>query len=78
MVVCRHDRDKIDWGLMPYATRPERNVPYVRINHQDTTNGSPLLDLEDMTLQYGILCSQDSIPLTASQDNAWLQAGEHI
>lgn len=49
LIVCPHDVDKIDYGLVPYAPRAEKSVPFTRINHQTTTNGSTPVDPETST-----------------------------
>ncbi len=75
-IVCKHDVDKIDYGLIPYTPRKENIVPYVRINHTDTSDGSPFVDLEEMTLIYYLSSSQDNIILTTSQDDSWITVNQ--
>lgn len=76
LIVCEHDVDKVDYGLLPFTPRKESNVDFVRINHTDTDNASPLVDLESMTYQY-YLSASEAI-LMASQDDAWLVVNEPI
>lgn len=78
LIVCRHDVDEIDSGLIPYTPRREQNVPWARIGHTNTDNASPLVDLESMTYQYYLAASQDNAILMASQDDAWLVVNEPI
>jgi len=78
LVVCSHDVDRIDYGLVPYTPRKEANVDFVRINHVNTDNASPLVDLESMTYRYYLAASQDNAILMASQDDAWLVVNEAI
>ena len=78
LIVCRHDVDKIDPGLQPFIPRKEKLVSFVRINHTDTTDGSPLLDLEEMAFIYFLASSQDNIILMSSQDDALLTIVEPI
>lgn len=68
LVVCRHDADNIDFGLIPYTPRKEQSVPFIRSNHTNTTLGSPLVDLEEMAYIYYLTSSQDNIILTPSQN----------
>lgn len=75
LIVCPKDRDQIDAGLIPYATKAEKNVPWTRPGDNNTDNGSPLVDLEDMTYILYLAASQDSAILMASQDDAWLIPG---
>lgn len=49
LLVCPHDVDQIDYGLVPYKPSAERSVPFTRTNHQDTANGSPVVDPETST-----------------------------
>ena len=49
LIVCRYDADKIDFGLIPYVPTTERPVRETRINHQNVTNGSAVLDYETTT-----------------------------
>ena len=67
LIVCNHDVDAIDPGLIPYRIPIEKNVPWIRINHTDTTNSSPIVDLETMTITAFLASSQDEIVLTPSQ-----------
>ena len=46
LMVCPNDYDEIDYGLIPYKTPTEQNLPWVRVNHTDTTNGSDPIDPE--------------------------------
>lgn len=78
LIVCKHDVDKTDPGLIPYRIPVEKSVPWMRINHTDTTDGSTDVDLEDMVYLYYLAASQDSAVLMASQDDAWLLATEPL
>lgn len=51
LVVCNNDLDKIDYGLIPFTPRPEQNAKIVRVIHTDTTDGSPIFDLELDTVE---------------------------
>ena len=42
--VCPDDRDTVDYGLVPYKVRPEKNVPDVRKHQEDITSGSTVPD----------------------------------
>ncbi len=68
LIVCKHDVDKVDYGLVPYTPRREQNVPTLRINHINTTIGSPYVDIESMTYSYFLASSQDNIILSPSQN----------
>lgn len=72
LVVCRHDVDREDPGLKPFIPRIEQAVTVTRINHTNTDDAAPLLDLESMTLQYYLAASQDNAILMSSQDDALL------
>jgi hypothetical protein len=72
LVVCKHDTDEIDPGLVPYPFNRERNVPFVRINNTDTDDGSPQIDMESMSYQYYLASSQDGAIIMSSQDDAWI------
>jgi len=78
MIVCKQDADKIDPGLIPYNIPKEKLVSRVRINHTNTTDGSPLVDLESMSLSYNIIASQDGAYIVSSQDDARIIATEPI
>ena len=78
LIVCRHDADAIDPGLIPYRPRTEKNIPWTRINHTATDNGAPLVDLETMTYSLYLASSQDNYVLMSSQDDAWLVISEPI
>ena len=78
LVVCNHDVDKIDYGLMPFTPRRETNVSFIRPGHTDTSNGSSMVDLESMSYLYYLSSSQDDYILMASQDDAWLQVSEPL
>lgn len=69
LIVCKKDADKLDYGLVPYKPPAEQNIPWVRINHTNTANATPLVDLENMALIYALVTSQDSIQIAASQDS---------
>lgn len=51
LIVCKNDVDKVDYGLVPYNTSPEKNVPWTRINHTATENSSPVFDYEADTVE---------------------------
>ena len=72
LIVCNHDVDRIDYGLLPYRTRKEQSVSFVRPNHTNTTDGTVMVDLESMTIPYFLAASQDNVMLLASQDDALL------
>ncbi len=78
LIVCRHDVDEIDYGLVPFTPRVEKNVSYVRINHTDTTDAAPLVDLEEMALIYYLAASQDNAILMTSQEDAWITVNEPL
>lgn len=78
LIVCHHDADTIDPGLLPFRPPIEKSLPWVRINHTDTTDGSPLVDPETMTLIYYLAASQDNAILTTSQDDAWINVSVPI
>ncbi len=48
LIVCPADADKIDYGLVPYTPQVEQNVPWVRINHTDITDGALPRDVETL------------------------------
>lgn len=73
LIVCKHDVDDIDPGLIPFIPRKEKLVNTVRLNHQNTDNSSPIVDLESMTYQFYLAASQDNAILMSSQDDYWLQ-----
>ena len=72
LIVCKYDADKIAEGLIPFKPRIEKNVPWTRINHTNTDDASPLVDLESMTYQYYLASSQDGAIIMSSQDDAWI------
>lgn len=78
LVVCNHDVDKIDYGLVPYRPHVERNPSWTRINHTDTEDGAPLVNPETQSLIYYLASSQDNILLVCSQDDAWITIEEPI
>lgn len=78
LIVCNHDADKIDYGLVPHRTRKEQSVPWVRINHTNTDDGSPLIDPEEMAYIYYLATSQDNAIIMTSQDDAWLTVNEPL
>lgn len=49
LIVCPKDIDAIDYGLIPYTIPAEKNVPFTRINHTNTTDGSTTENLETST-----------------------------
>lgn len=76
LIVCRQDADKIDAGLVPYSARREKSVPYARVNHTNTGNARPLVDLEEMAYQLYLASSQDNTIIVSSQDDAWIISTE--
>lgn len=78
LVVCRHDEDRIDEGLKPFTPRKEQNVSFIRTNHTNTDNGSPLVDVETMSYQWYLASSQDGAVIMSSQDDAWIISSEPI
>lgn len=50
LIVCKHDVDKIDYGLIPFIVKVEQNVPYTRINHTDVSNVNEPLDMENIVI----------------------------
>lgn len=78
LVVCHHDIDEVDPGLIPYRVPSEKHVPYVRINHTNTDDGSPLVDLESMTYRWYLASSQDGAIIMSSQDDAWIISSEPV
>ena len=77
-IVCKHDVDKIDYGLIPYVPRREKNVPWARIGDDNTDNASPLINPETMSYIYYLVTSQDNSILTSSQDNALITVNKPI
>ena len=51
LIVCRHDVDSTDHGLMPFRPRTESNVDFIRLNHTDVPNSSPIFDYETDTVE---------------------------
>lgn len=49
LIVCPTDVDKIDYGLLPGKSPTEKNIPWTRINHTDTTNGAAVIDYATAT-----------------------------
>jgi len=49
LLVCPNDRDLTDYGLIPYNPTTEKPVRESRINHQNVTNGTAVLDIENTT-----------------------------
>lgn len=72
LIVCKQDADRIDYGTVPYKIPTEQNIPWARINHTDTTNSSPIVNMEDMALEYYLTSSQDDFILTPSQNTSEL------
>ena len=46
LMVCKNDTDIVDFGTIPYTIPIEHGPKWVRINHQDTANGSEPYDVE--------------------------------
>jgi len=44
LLVCRKDADQNDYGLLPYAIKAERPVPWTSINHTNVENGAAIVD----------------------------------
>lgn len=85
LIVCPNDVDKIDYGLVPYKTPPERSIPWTRINHTNVVNGSPIFDLEAATVeqigdyQYLSPSQYDDTVFVLSQDeDIWLATSQEI
>lgn len=49
LIVCPNCTDDIDHGLIPYTITAEQNVPFTRVNHTNTDNGSSVEDPEAST-----------------------------
>lgn len=49
LIVCKHDKDKIDKGLIPYSAPKEKSIPYTRINLQVASNGAAVIDADTST-----------------------------
>lgn len=49
LLVCPKDADKIDHGLIPYTVEAEKAVPFTRVNHTNTTDGTSTENLETST-----------------------------
>lgn len=85
LIVCPKDVDKIDYGLIPYRSPAEKNIPWTRINHTNVGNGSPIYDLEAQTVEqlssyWFISLSQDVDQIiTLSQDeDAYIALSQEI
>ena len=74
--MCKHDVDRVDPGLEPFNPRKENSLPRSRPGHINTSNSSPLVDLETMTYSFYLVASQDNAKLLASQDDARLVVNE--
>lgn len=46
LIVCPHDADVIDYGLIPYKMPFTKNIPWTRINQTDVTDATPPIDVE--------------------------------
>lgn len=46
LIVCENDKDEVDFGLVPFTIPAEQNVPFTRINHTNTDNGTAVEDIE--------------------------------
>jgi len=77
-IVCRHDVDRIDYGVIPYRPRREKNVPWARAGDTNSDNSAPIVDMESMSYQWYLAASQDNSILMSSQDDAWLIASEPV
>ncbi len=49
LIVCKHDVDKTDYGLIPYTPSREQNIPWARINHTNVSNGADVINPETST-----------------------------
>lgn len=67
LVVCKADKDEIDAGLIPYKPRTEQFPEFIRLNHTNTTNGSPVFDFEDNGQDFNILSTSQGDYLSTSQ-----------
>lgn len=74
LVVCAKDADKVDYGLVPFTTPVEQNVPWTRVNHLDTSTENLIFDLDvipvesiDTYVFLGISQGENNI-LATSQD----------
>lgn len=48
LLVCPRDADKIDFGLIPYTPTTEKSPKWVKVNHQNVTNGAEPYDIETL------------------------------
>lgn len=78
LVVCRHDADAIDYGIIPYKIPLEKNVPYTRVPNTNLDNSYPIVNPETMTYDFYLASSQDSIILMTSQSSDWLIVSEPV
>lgn len=77
LIACPYCNDDIDYGLIPYKIRPEKNINYSRINHADASNDYPVFDLEtenvgDLTWYTFLSTSQDDYIIELSQNSSTL------
>ena len=76
LIVCRHDVDATDHGLMPFTPRREQNVRDIRINHTNTDNGAPVFDYENDTVEnissYIYLANEFDEILTDDDTDNWI------
>ena len=85
LVVCRHDVDKIDYGLVPYRSRTERNVDFVRINHTSVLDASPIFNYETDTVEnissYQYLApsqSNNTVLVTSQDEDVWIATSQEL
>lgn len=75
LIVCPHDVDVIDYGIVPYKTPTERNIPWTRINHTDVSISAPVSDLEQDTVEnissYINLATENDEIIVVDDDN-WI------
>lgn len=69
LIVCKHDVDAIDYGLVPFTPRREKLVNNIRVSHNNTDNSSPFIDLESMTYRYYLVASQNNARIMTSQND---------
>lgn len=49
LMVCPNDADAVDPGLIAYKVPAEKPVEWTRINHQNQTNGTAVINYETST-----------------------------
>jgi hypothetical protein len=85
LIVCRRDADAIDYSTIPYNTRKEQNVPFLRSNHTSTLDSSPIFDYESDTVEnissYQYLSPSqfnDVVFVTSQDENVWIATSQEI